>query len=105
MFKVNVFYPNTPGSHFDLEYYAQHHMQLVRDLLTEEGLVKTEVNRGVSSPNQPAPYHCVGSLYFRTGEGFERGIAKHSKVLRGDIVNFTDVTPIRQLSEIVENPR
>jgi uncharacterized protein (TIGR02118 family) len=98
MYKVSVMYPNQPGSKFDVTYYAQKHMRLVRDLLTPEGLVRTEVAKGVAV-GQPAPYHCIGTLYFQDLGGYERGIQKHGKVLRADIPNFTDVTPVRLLSE------
>ena len=30
MYKVHVFYPNSPGVHFDLDYYAGKHMSMVR---------------------------------------------------------------------------
>ena len=33
MIKVTVLYPNTPESRFDLDYYCNTHMPLVRDKL------------------------------------------------------------------------
>jgi len=40
------------------------------------------VNSGVGLASRPAAYHYIGSLYFRTADGFERSIAKQGKFLR-----------------------
>lgn len=101
MFKVSVMYPNQPGTRFDVDYYVNRHMQLVQELMQPEGLVKIAVDKGISAPGQPALYHCIGQLFFNDPAGYERSIQKHGKQLRGDIPNFTDVTPIRQVSEVV----
>jgi hypothetical protein len=44
---------------------------------------------------------CIGNLYFETAEGYEKGVAASGGVIRADIANFTDITPIRQISEVV----
>jgi hypothetical protein len=45
---------------------------------------------------------CIGHLYFETKEAYDEGMAETAPFLRGDIPNFTDVTPIRQISEILD---
>jgi uncharacterized protein (TIGR02118 family) len=103
MFKVSVMYPNEDGARFDFDYYRTRHMSLAMEHLGPFGLIRTEVNRGLSGGGgQPAPYICIGNLYFNSAEGYERGIAQAGAVLRGDIPNFTNVTPIRLISEILE---
>jgi len=101
MYKVSVMYPNQPGSRFDIAYYVSQHMKLVQELMGPEGLVKIGVDKGVSMSGQPAPYHCIGQLYFTDPQGYERAVQKHAARLRGDIPNFTDVTPVRLLSEVM----
>lgn len=102
MFKVSVMYPNQPGARFDLKYYCSTHMDLVRKLMAPFGLVRTEVVKGLSGgAGQPPPYICVGNLYFDTAEGYENGVAASGGALRSDIPNFTDVTPIRMIAEVV----
>jgi uncharacterized protein (TIGR02118 family) len=94
-------YPNKENARFDLEYYRKTHMPLVRKHLKPFGLVRTEVLRGLSgTAGQPAPYICIGELYFETADGYEKGIAAVGGQLRGDIANFTDTAPVRQVSEI-----
>ncbi|MCU0601954.1 MAG: EthD family reductase [Desulfobacterales bacterium] len=102
MFKVSVMYPNQEGARFDIDYYRTKHMDLVSRHLKPFGLVRTEVLKGISGGGgQPAPYICIGSLYFETADGYEKGVAASGGALRGDIPNFTNVTPVRQISEVV----
>jgi uncharacterized protein (TIGR02118 family) len=102
MFKVSVMYPNQAGARFDLAYYSTTHMDLVRKHLQPFGLVRTEVLKGLSGGGgQPAPYVCIGNLYLETAEGYEKGVAASGGAIRADIPKFTDITPIRQISEVV----
>ena len=103
MFRVSVMYPNQEGVRFDVDYYRTTHMKLVRSLLKPFGLIKTEVDRGLSGGgNLPAPYVCIGHLYFDSADGYDRGVAATGKEIRGDIPNFTNATPVRQISEVFE---
>jgi len=103
MFKVSVMYPNEKGAKFNFDYYRTKHMELVQKHLKPFGLIKTGVDKGVSGGGDaPAPYICVGNLYFEAREGYEKGIAQCGPILRGDIPNFTTITPIRQISEILD---
>ena len=103
MFKVSVMYPNEEGAKFNIDYYRTTHMELVKKHLKPFGLIKTDVDKGVSGRgDQTAPYICIGNLYFDSQDGYDRGIAEAGPILRGDIPNFTNVTPIRQISEILD---
>lgn len=102
MFKVFVMYPNTEGATFDLDYYKTTHMQIVREALTPYGLKETKVLSGVSGGGgNPAPYICVGVLTFDAADGYDKGVKEAGAALRADIPNFTNVTPVRQISEVV----
>ena len=77
-------------------------MDIVKKHLKPFGLIKTDVNKGISGGgDQPAPYICIGNLYFESREGCDLGIAEVGTLIRGDISNFTDITPVRQISEIL----
>jgi len=103
MFRVSIMYPNQEGARFDLNYYRTKHMELAKKLFKPFGLIKTEVDRGVSGGGgQPPPYIYVGHLYFDSKDGYDRGVAEVGLIIRGDIANYTNVTPIRQISEIVD---
>jgi hypothetical protein len=77
-------------------------MKLVEEHLKAFGLVNTGVDKGVSGEGEnPALYICIGHLYFETRDGYEKGTAEVGSILRGDIPNYTDITPIRQISELL----
>ena len=103
MIKVSVFYPNEEGKKFDMDYYSGSHMPLVHSRLDSMGLLRTEVERGVSSadPNAPAPFVAIGVLYFNTAEEVHEGFKTHGREIMGDIPNYTDIAPQFQISEIV----
>ena len=103
MFRVSVMYPNQEGASFDFDYYKTTHMEMVQRKLKPFGLIRTEVDKGISGGGgQPAPYICVGHLYFESQQGYDKGIAEAGPALRGDIPNFTNLTPARQISEILD---
>jgi uncharacterized protein (TIGR02118 family) len=95
-------YPNQEDGTFDFEYYNTNHMELVKKYLSPFGLVDTSVEMGISGGGEePAPYICIGSLYFESEEGYDKGIAEVGHILRGDIVNYTNIKPTRQISKIL----
>ena len=103
MYKVSVMYPNQEGARFDLNYYQTTHMDLVKQNLKPFGLIKADVDKGISGGgDQAAPYICIGNLYFESRDGYDKGILEAGPILRGDISNFTDITPVRQISEMLE---
>jgi uncharacterized protein (TIGR02118 family) len=103
MFRVSVMYPNQEAVKFDIDYYRTKHMELMKTLLKPFGLIKTEVDKGISgSSGQSAPYVCIGHLYFDSQDGYDRGVAEKGSIIRGDIPNFTNATPVRQISEILD---
>ena len=103
MYRISVMYPDGQGATFDLEYYRDTHMMLVKKHFEPLGLIRTEIDKPVSGgADLPAPYICIGHLYFDNAESFDKGIAEFGTTLRSDIPNFTNVTPVRQISEILD---
>ncbi len=103
MIRVSVMYPSGEGKRFDYDYYAKKHMTLVKQRLGSAGLVRLEVDRGVGggAPGAPAPFACVGHLYFNTLEEYQKAIKPHGRELFADVPNFTNITPQVQISEII----
>ncbi len=103
MIKVSVLYANEEGKKFDMDYYSGKHMPLVQSRLDSMGLLRIEVERGISSadPNAPAPVVAIGVLYFNTVEEVHEGFKTHGREIMGDIPNYTDIAPQFQISEIV----
>ena len=76
MIKVSVLYANRNGATFDMDYYCNRHIVLVRQLLGDavKGL---EVDQGVASSQDPAPFIAIGHLWFDSVEDFQAGLAAH----------------------------
>jgi len=103
MIRVSVLYANKDGGKFDHEYYAKKHMLLVKQRLGGLGLVRLEIDKGLAggAPGAPAPFVCIGHLYFNSLGDFQKAMKEHGKELMGDVPNFTNLQPQVQISEIV----
>jgi len=96
-------YPSAPGVHFDHDYYRDVHMPLVQSLLGAS-VSSYRIDKGISgvAPASEPTYVAMGHLYSESVSAFEAGLAPHGETLTNDIPNFTNATPIYQISEIVK---
>jgi uncharacterized protein (TIGR02118 family) len=101
MICVSALYANAASKKFDHVYYAKKHMPMVLDRLKDVGMLRYEIDRGVSggAAGSPPAYVCIGRLYFETLAGFEQGLAKHGPEIMADIPNYTDAEVALQVSE------
>ena len=104
MIRVSVLYPYQDDAKFDYTYYVTKHMVLVKERLADTGLLRIEADKAIGGgdPNAPAPFLCVGHMYFNSIEDFQKGMATHGKELLADVPNYTNVRPQIQLAEIEE---
>jgi uncharacterized protein (TIGR02118 family) len=102
MIKVSVMYPNKPGARFDHDYYRDRHMPLVKTRMGEHCQSYT-VDKGLAggAPGAPAPYIGMCHIYCASAEAFQQGFGPHAKEIMADIPNYTDLSPIVQISEVV----
>ncbi len=104
MIKVTVMYPNEEGKKFDMDYYLNKHIPMVQGLLASGGLVRGELEKGISGadPNSPPTYVVVGHLYFNTVEEVHAVFSTHGRAIMGDIPNYTEIQPVFQIGEVIE---
>jgi uncharacterized protein (TIGR02118 family) len=102
MIKVSVLYPNTPGVRFDHEYYRDKHMPLVKARMGA-GCRYYTIDKGLAggAPGAPATYVAMGHIFCDSVEAFQHAFAAHAQEIRGDIPNYTDVSPVLQISDVV----
>ena len=101
MIKVSVLYPNTEGRKFDMAYYCNEHMPMVREKLgaackaisVDQGLM------GVQPGSRPS-FAAMAHLSFDSVEAFQSAFGPHAGAIMGDIPNYTDIEPIIQLSDV-----
>jgi uncharacterized protein (TIGR02118 family) len=101
MIKVSVLYPGGAGSTFNMRYYLDRHIPMVRAKLgaacksaaVEQGL-------GGATPGSPPAFSAMGHLYFESVEAFQAAFGPHAGAIMGDIPNYTNVQPTIQVSEV-----
>lgn len=102
MIIVSVTYPASAGSRFDLDYYRDKHIPLVRARWGEHGLTDMQFVHGTAAPGGgPIAFHMVALLTFESAQAFEAAGQAHGREIMSDIPNFTDVKPVVQLNEPV----
>ena len=103
MIKVTVMYPYRENARFDFDYYLTRHMPMMQAILGAACL-RWEVDRGiwVDGGNAAPPYVAVAHLYCTSLEAFQAATAPHAAEIRADVANYTDLQPVRQISEVME---
>lgn len=99
MIKASVMYPNGDSATFDMDYYCNRHMPLVRELLGVK-VKDVGVDQGIGQPGSPAPFIAMGHLMFDSVEDFQSAMNTHGPKLMADIPNYTNTRPTIQVSEV-----
>jgi uncharacterized protein (TIGR02118 family) len=99
MIKVSVFYPNEEGKKFDMAYYCSKHIPLCQEKF---GCRQVVVDQGLAggAPGTSPTYVAMGHLYFDSLEALQTAFAAHAAEIMADIPNYTDISPVMQISEI-----
>ena len=103
MIKVLAYYKNTEGKKFDVDYYINHHLPLVKEICGDS-LKKISVDKGLfgNEPNSKPVYIIVTHLHFENIEAFQNSMVPNSNKIFADASNFTDIEPVMQISEILQ---
>ncbi len=95
MIRLSVLYPQSEGATFDHDYYRDKHVPL---FLRTCGLSTAEIDKGVDGPYVAAVHVQFDSLDAMQAAMGAEGMAE----VLADIPNYTSVTPVLQVSEIVD---
>ena len=100
MIRVAVLYPNAADASFDVQYYKDKHMKLVREKLDPLGMLGCEVDAGLAGmDDQPPPYLAIGYLFFETADQFHSAFDKVGAELVADVPNYTNIQPVILISD------
>jgi uncharacterized protein (TIGR02118 family) len=101
MVRVSVLYPNGTDTRFDMEYYCNRHIPMVRQLLGS-ALKGVAVEQGLSGEQRrsPAPYVAMGHLLFDSVDAFRTSFGSHAEAIIADIPKYTNSDPTIQISEV-----
>ena len=101
MIKVSVFYPNNEGSKFDMNYYCNSHIPMVRQKLGA-ACKGAAVEQGITgaTPGSRPGFIAMGHIYFDSVEAFQTAFGPHAEAIMADIPNYTDIQPTLQIREV-----
>ena len=91
MIRVTVSYANEAGKKFDWDYFTGPHQDIVHRELDHRGLLRVEIDKGISAsdPNAPPPFTGVVHLIFNTLEEVHSAFMAAGRPVMGDIPNYT----------------
>ena len=96
---VQVLYPATEGTQFDVGYYFNEHTAILNRHMGSY-LERTLVTRGVpGGDGMPPPYHAIATLVFADEAARAAALAASGPVL-ADLPNFTDARPQMLMGEV-----
>jgi len=101
MIKVSVFYPYSDGSPFDIAYYVEKHMPMVKQRVGA-ACKGAAVGHGLASavPGAPLMFVAMGHMYFDSVESFRQAFGPHQQAIMADVPNYTKIQPVLQISEV-----
>lgn len=100
MIRVNVLYAYGEGKKFDMAYYTDHHLRMVREKLG--GALKgmtVDQGLGGGQPGSKPPYVAMVHMLFDSVDAFQAAFGPHAKAIMDDIPNYTDIQPKVQISD------
>ncbi len=94
MVRLTVLYPAAEGATFDPAYYREKHVPLC---VQNWGLDGAEIDRGIDGP-----YVAAVHVRFASAEALQAARASEgTAAILADVANYTTITPVLQISEIV----
>ena len=102
LIKVSVMYSYKPNVRFDHDYYRTKHLPLIKSRMGA-ALKYYTIDKGLADRNgkSPGAYVAMCHLLCDSVDEYQSSFGPHAHEIEGDIRNFTDVTPIIQISEVV----
>jgi uncharacterized protein (TIGR02118 family) len=101
MITVNVLYRHSDSVKFNMNYYLDTHIPLIKSLLGS-ALKGVLVQQGIGggAPGSAPEFTVITVLRFESMEAFQAAFLPHAPAVMADLANFTDVQPSIQFSEL-----
>jgi uncharacterized protein (TIGR02118 family) len=99
--RISAVYPNSPGSRFDRDYYVDKHTPFAQGLLSPHGpdCLRTTLGINGMSDSLP-PFWAKSEMVFTSRAAFDAAVTQCGEALFADISNYTDVSPVLQISSL-----
>ena len=101
MIRVSVLYQNSEGKKFDMGYYCNQHIPMVKQKLGA-ACRRVDVDQGLSGaqPGSQPAFVAIAHLLFDSVDSFRKAFGPHADTIMGDIPNYTDIQPTIQINEV-----
>ena len=102
MIKVSIMYPYSSTARFDHDYYREKHLPLIKRRMGA-ALRYYTIDKGLSGkvPGTRPTYIGACHLLCDSLAVYTSAFGAYAQEISGDLRNFTDVTPVEQISEVV----
>ena len=99
---LTVLYPYAPEARFDFDYYRAKHLVMMRDWYGAS-VGTMQVRRGLrKGDGSPPAFIASLTIEILSMDGFDAAGKEHFPKLMADLPNFSNITPVGQIEEIVE---
>jgi uncharacterized protein (TIGR02118 family) len=99
---LTVLYPWQPDVHFDFDYYRNKHLATMSKLYGKS-VGKFQVRKGLRKGDGSSPaFIAIMTVEILSMTGFDAAGKEHLPKLIADLPNFSNVTPVGQIEEIIE---
>ena len=97
---VTILYKRTPDFKFDLDYFLNKHVPLVKEAWKPHGLLGATVTE--ATPDSEYAY--INAIKFKALDGWQAVLADQEKLgpLMADIPKFTNAEPVFVVGKVVE---
>jgi len=105
MIKISILYPKEENSWFDMDCYLKKHLPVtVKHFCGQQGFRGISVERGLENiyGGSGPIYSALCHILFDSFENFTEAYNSHEIIIRDDLLNYTNVKPIIQISERVK---
>lgn len=102
MARILILYPATTGAQFDMNYYTQKHLELVRSTFGD-AVETISVHKGLGGPGgTPAAFVVTTAIEFRDLASLGAAIEGGGEKINQDVPNFTTIVPTIQIEDKVD---
>ena len=103
MIRVTVSYPPHEHYRFDHAYYQSTHAGLIRERLSNLGLIKLEIDQTLSDGTDTLPASVAAAhMFFADIADFQAAMAAAGQELGDDRENYTDILPVVVISHVIQ---
>ncbi|MFY0679658.1 MAG: EthD family reductase [Thalassovita sp.] len=97
---LQVAYPITDDTNFDMDYYLATHLPLVAEHMGEH-ISSTSASKGLAGgPDQPPGYYVIATMTFADQAALDSALGAAEPVL-ADIPKFTSAQPQMLIGEVI----